>query len=53
MKTMEPNSEIRRLLDIIPAYGRTMTKIVSKPEQKKGDRCSLSFTLESGTTDIY
>jgi hypothetical protein len=32
---MEPNSEIRRLLDVMPASGRMMTKIVSKPEQKK------------------
>ncbi|MFM7409146.1 MAG: DUF3318 domain-containing protein [Cuspidothrix sp.] len=30
---MEPNIEIRRLLDIMPASGRMMTKIVSKPEQ--------------------
>ncbi|MEA5554428.1 DUF3318 domain-containing protein [Anabaena cylindrica UHCC 0172] len=32
---MEPNIEIRRLLDVMPASGRMMTKIVSKPEQKK------------------
>jgi hypothetical protein len=32
---MEPNIEIRRLLDIMPASGRMMTKIVSKPEQKQ------------------
>lgn len=32
---MEPNSEIRRLLDVMPASGRMMTKIVSKPEQNK------------------
>lgn len=32
---MEHNIEIRRLLDIMPASGRMMTKIVSKPEQKK------------------
>jgi hypothetical protein len=31
---MEPNAEIRRLLDVMPASGRMMTKIVSKPEQK-------------------
>ncbi len=32
---MEPNIEIRRLLDVMPASGRMMTKIVSKPEQKQ------------------
>ncbi|MDB9440609.1 DUF3318 domain-containing protein [Sphaerospermopsis kisseleviana CS-549] len=32
---MEPNIEIRRLLDVMPASGRMMTKIVSKPEQNK------------------
>ncbi len=32
---MEPTVEIRRLLDIMPASGRMMTKIVSKPEQAK------------------
>ncbi|MFM5896907.1 MAG: DUF3318 domain-containing protein [Dolichospermum sp.] len=32
---MESNIEIRRLLDVMPASGRMMTKIVSKPEQKQ------------------
>lgn len=32
---MEPNVEIRRLIDIMPASGRMTTKIISKPEQKK------------------
>ncbi|MBN3871850.1 DUF3318 domain-containing protein [Nostoc sp. JL33] len=32
---MEPNVEIRRLLDVMPASGRMTTKIVSKPEQGK------------------
>lgn len=32
---MEPSIEIRRLLDVMPASGRMMTKIISKPEQKK------------------
>jgi hypothetical protein len=35
MDAMEPNIEIRRLLDVMPASGRMMTKIVSKPEQKQ------------------
>ncbi|MBU7586223.1 MAG: DUF3318 domain-containing protein [Nostoc sp. TH1S01] len=30
---MEPNAEIRRLLDVMPASGRMSIKIVSKPEQ--------------------
>ena len=32
---MEPTAEIRRLLDVMPASGRMMTKIVSKPEQRQ------------------
>ncbi|MBO3463245.1 DUF3318 domain-containing protein [Aetokthonos hydrillicola Thurmond2011] len=32
---MEQNVEIRRLLDIMPASGRMMTKIFSKPQQAK------------------
>jgi hypothetical protein len=32
---MEPNAEIRRLLDLMPASSRMMTKIVIKPEQAK------------------
>jgi hypothetical protein len=32
---MEPNAEIRRLLDVMPASGRMITKIVSKPQQPK------------------
>ena len=32
---METNTEIRRLLDIMPASGRMITKIISKPEQPK------------------
>ncbi|MFB2895452.1 DUF3318 domain-containing protein [Aerosakkonemataceae cyanobacterium BLCC-F50] len=31
---MEPKTEISRLLDIMPASGRMMCKIISKPEQK-------------------
>ncbi|OCQ93335.1 hypothetical protein BCD67_03585 [Oscillatoriales cyanobacterium USR001] len=30
---MNPEPEIRRLLDVMPASGRMMTKIVSKPQQ--------------------
>ncbi|MFN6572617.1 DUF3318 domain-containing protein [Dendronalium sp. ChiSLP03b] len=32
---MEPNFEIRRLLDVMPASARMTTKIVSKPQQAK------------------
>ncbi|MHC5938625.1 DUF3318 domain-containing protein [Nostoc sp.] len=32
---MEPNAEIRRLLDVMPASGRMTTKLVSKPQQAK------------------
>ncbi|KYC39686.1 hypothetical protein WA1_30605 [Scytonema hofmannii PCC 7110] len=38
---MEPNVEIRRLIDIMPASGRMLTKIVSKPEQQKVIDASL------------
>lgn len=31
---MNPESEIRHLLDVMPASGRMTTKIVSKPEQR-------------------
>jgi hypothetical protein len=30
---MNPEPEIRRLLDVMPASGRMMTKIISKPQQ--------------------
>ncbi len=30
---MEPNIEIRRLLDVMPASSRMMCKIINKPEQ--------------------
>ncbi|EFA70005.1 conserved hypothetical protein [Cylindrospermopsis raciborskii CS-505] len=32
---MDPNTEIRRLLDIVPASGRMTIKIISKPEQNQ------------------
>lgn len=32
---MEANTEIRRLLNLMPASGRMMTKIINKPEQNK------------------
>lgn len=38
---MEPTAEIRRLLDVMPASGRMMTKITSKPEQAKVIDCQF------------
>jgi Protein of unknown function (DUF3318) len=32
---MEPNVEIRRLLDVMPATARMLIKVISKPEQSK------------------
>lgn len=32
---MNPDVEIRRLLDIMPASGRMLTKIIAKPQQSK------------------
>lgn len=32
---MNPDPEIRRLLDVMPASGRMLTKVVSKPQQTK------------------
>jgi hypothetical protein len=32
---MNPEPEIRRLLDVMPASGRMLTKVVSKPEQSQ------------------
>lgn len=40
---MEQNAEIRRLLDLMPASGRMMTKIVSKPEQRQIINSPLPF----------
>lgn len=38
---MNPEPEIRRLLDLMPASGRMMTKIVSKPQQTNLIDCSF------------
>ena len=32
---MNPEPEIRRLLDVMPASGRMLTKIVSRPQQSQ------------------
>jgi len=47
---MEPTAEIRRLLDVMPASGRMMTKL-SASRSIVID--SSSAALESGATDIY
>lgn len=49
---MEPTPEIRRLFDIMPASGRIMTKILSKPQQAKVIDVP-SFALEPRATNIY
>jgi hypothetical protein len=49
MDAMESNIEIRRLLDVMPASGRMMTKIVSKPEQQQ----VIDTAFKSIKTDIY
>ena len=38
---MNPEPEIRRLLDLMPASGRMMSKLVSKPEQRVVLDCPL------------
>jgi hypothetical protein len=48
MDAMEPNIEIRRLLDVMPASGRMMTKIVSKPEQKQVIDAAFPLPLSQG-----
>ncbi|QIR37915.1 DUF3318 domain-containing protein [Tolypothrix sp. PCC 7910] len=40
---MEPTAEIRRLLDVMPASARMLTKIISKPQQAKVIDASFPF----------
>ncbi len=40
---MNPEPEIRRLFDIMPASGRMMTKIISKPQQSVVIECPFPF----------
>ncbi|MDB9457307.1 DUF3318 domain-containing protein [Dolichospermum circinale CS-1225] len=49
---MESNIEIRRLLDVMPASGRMMTKILSKPEQKQVIDAAFPLPL-SQSRQIY
>lgn len=47
-KSMEPTTEIRRLLDVMPASGRMIAKIVSKPEQAKVINSSFPLPWNQG-----
>ena len=38
---MNPEPEIRRLLDVMPASGRMMSKIINKPQQSKIIECEF------------
>ncbi|MFB2875883.1 DUF3318 domain-containing protein [Floridanema aerugineum] len=49
---MEPKTEISRLLDIMPASGRMMCKIISKPEQKTVIESPLPLPW-TGTREIW
>ena len=40
-KIMNPEPEIRRLLDVMPASGRMMSKIINKPQQSKIIECEF------------
>jgi hypothetical protein len=40
-KSMNPEPEIRRLLDIMPASGRMMSKIINKPQQSTVIECDF------------
>lgn len=44
---MEPNAEINRLLDLMPASGRMLTKVVSKPDQGDVINAELPFPWSS------
>ncbi|MFB2937526.1 DUF3318 domain-containing protein [Aerosakkonemataceae cyanobacterium BLCC-F154] len=49
---MEPKTEINRLLDVMPASGRMICKIVSKPEQKTVIESPYPFPW-TGTREIW
>jgi len=44
---MNPDLEIRRLLDVMPASGRMMAKIISKPEQSQVIECPFPLPWSS------
>lgn len=50
---MNLESEISRLLDLMPASGRMLTKIVSKPQQPKVIDLYFPMPWQSGSRPIY
>lgn len=50
---MNPEIEIRRLLDIMPASGRMSTKILSKPQQSKVIDAPFPLPWRRGDRPIY
>ncbi|HAC62150.1 MAG TPA: hypothetical protein DCF68_01105 [Cyanothece sp. UBA12306] len=50
---MSVESEISRLLDVMPASGRMLTKIVSKPQQSKVIDAPFSYPWNRGGRPIY
>ncbi|BBA79593.1 hypothetical protein RGRSB_1108 [cyanobacterium endosymbiont of Rhopalodia gibberula] len=50
---MSVESEIRRLLDLMPASGRMLTKIISKPQQSKVIDAPISPPWRRNSRPIY
>ncbi|MGK7916942.1 MAG: DUF3318 domain-containing protein [Prochloraceae cyanobacterium] len=50
---MNLNSEINRLLDVMPASGRMLTKIFSKPQQSQVIDISFPKPWDRGSRPIY
>ena len=50
---MNLNSEINRLLDVMPASGRMLTKIFSKPQQSQVIDISFPKPWQTGSRPIY
>lgn len=50
---MNLDSEIRRLLDLMPASGRMLTKIVNKPQQSKVVSTDFPYPWKRGNRPIY
>lgn len=50
---MNLDAEISRLLDLMPASGRMLTKIVSQPQQGKVMDCPFPWPWKRGSRPIY
>ncbi|PSO52455.1 MAG: hypothetical protein BRC40_11025 [Cyanobacteria bacterium QH_8_48_120] len=50
---MNPEPEIRRLLDLMPASGRMLTKIVHKPQQSQVIQTPFPLPWNRNTRPIY